>query len=414
MKITDFALIFIGVTLPIIIIVYINISFTIKALEQEMYYQKLVNSAVQDATIRMKEVENDDKENDYGYSGNINSKVSVNANIAVDTFFNSLYNNMDISGNKIAQEYLQIFVPAVAILDYNGIYISSMEEFNEIKKNPDGVETTEIVMKHKLKPKRYFTYTYGITFDNKVVESTEFITNNNNNNLFSIHTIEFSMDDFITHRSKEYITGNWVNRDVTTFYIGDDKNNSPLYDGSQNNIKNSSETVKNYVVNRVKNIRKDIIVDTIVKELSHAVNANNFYAKKNNITYNFAFPTTTKDEMYRYIENIGMLAFVQGISIGNKYLDYKAYGNSSIDLAIKYYISVPTDDSKYKRNLYHKDVMCPEYKVSGNTNAIGESVLVPRCVNTKQQAASLKATYLNADGSTKFVEGFYPCPICRP
>ena len=34
MKLTDFALIFIGVTLPIIIIVYVNVSFTIKAQEQ--------------------------------------------------------------------------------------------------------------------------------------------------------------------------------------------------------------------------------------------------------------------------------------------------------------------------------------------------------------------------------------------
>lgn len=60
MKITDLALVFIGIILPIIIVVYINVSFTIKAQEQEMYYQNIIDIAAQDAANQMKEVENDD------------------------------------------------------------------------------------------------------------------------------------------------------------------------------------------------------------------------------------------------------------------------------------------------------------------------------------------------------------------
>lgn len=75
MKITDFALIFIGITLPIIIVVYVNVSFTIKAEEQEMYYNKLITSAIEDATAAMKEVENTDKTIDYGYSGEQDKKL---------------------------------------------------------------------------------------------------------------------------------------------------------------------------------------------------------------------------------------------------------------------------------------------------------------------------------------------------
>ena len=56
MKITDLALIFVGILLPMIIIVYVNVSFTIKAEEQEMYYNKIINAAVQDAANQMKEV----------------------------------------------------------------------------------------------------------------------------------------------------------------------------------------------------------------------------------------------------------------------------------------------------------------------------------------------------------------------
>ena len=99
MKLTDFALIFIGVTLPIIIIVYVNVSFTIKAEEQEIYYKKIINAALNDASDQMKEVENSDVEIDYGYSGTSNNKISVNSQVAVDTFLNSLYNNFGIKGN---------------------------------------------------------------------------------------------------------------------------------------------------------------------------------------------------------------------------------------------------------------------------------------------------------------------------
>ena len=91
MKLTDFALIFIGVTLPIIIIVYVNVSFTIKAEEQEMYYKKVISTALNDASDQMKEVEKSDSEIDYGYSGTSNNKISVNSQVAVDTFLNSMY-----------------------------------------------------------------------------------------------------------------------------------------------------------------------------------------------------------------------------------------------------------------------------------------------------------------------------------
>ena len=105
MKLTDFALIFIGVTLPIMIIVYVNVSFTIKAEEQEIYYKKVINAALNDAADQMKEVESEDKELDYGYSGTEDNKVSINAQVAVDTFKNSLYNNFGIKGNETAEKY---------------------------------------------------------------------------------------------------------------------------------------------------------------------------------------------------------------------------------------------------------------------------------------------------------------------
>ena len=115
MKLTDFALIFLAITVPIILVVYINVSYTIKAVEQEMSYKKIINAAVDDATYAMKEVESDDKTIDYGYSGIWDKKVNLNAQIGVNAFFDSLYNNFGIKRNMPAEQYLQLYVPAVVV-----------------------------------------------------------------------------------------------------------------------------------------------------------------------------------------------------------------------------------------------------------------------------------------------------------
>lgn len=392
MKITDFALIFLGVVLPIIIVVYVNVSFTIKAVEEEMYYQKLVDSALQDATSMMKEVESEDPENDYGYSGEINNKVSVNAQVAADTFFGSLSNNFSIKGNQNAELFLKYFVPAIAVIDYNGVYISSIEEFNK-----DGKQ----VIDHVVKPKRYFSFTYGIDTDYNIITNLNTIQTKSNQSGFAVHTVEFTMDDYVVHRGKKNIGYNSVTYPSKGFYIADGKNNSDLYDGNLG--------LQDAVQNLLKQKRKEVIIDVITKELTYAVNKHNHYARLAGINYAFSFPFTTKDEMYRYVEDIGMLAFVQGLSVGNKYLNYKSYGGASLQLATKYYVSTPNEanGSKYIRNLYHKDINCPEYKVSNHSN------ITPEFVNTKQQAASLKASITTGAGSV-YVQGFYPCPLCRP
>ena len=98
MKSTDFALVFIAIILPFMIVLYINITFTIKAEEMEMYYEKVINSALDDAAYQMKQVESQDKKIDYGYSDSMNKKINVNAKVGVDSFFDSLYTTFGIKG----------------------------------------------------------------------------------------------------------------------------------------------------------------------------------------------------------------------------------------------------------------------------------------------------------------------------
>ncbi|MBO5909884.1 MAG: hypothetical protein J6Q15_00085, partial [Clostridia bacterium] len=148
MKLTDFALIFVAVFLPVVIISYVNTSFIVKAEKNEMYYRNIINSATRDAVAAMKQVENSDI--DYGYSGIIEKKVSISAKEAIRTFYSSLASNFGIMDNTNALEMIKMYIPVIAVIDYDGLYIHSLEEYS------DG--SREFVTKPKIK----YTYTYVI------------------------------------------------------------------------------------------------------------------------------------------------------------------------------------------------------------------------------------------------------------
>ncbi len=412
MKITDFALIFVGITLPIIITVYVNVSFTIKAEEQEMYYKKIINAALDDASNQMKEVENTDKEIDYGYSGTSDNKISVNAQVGVDTFLNSLYNNFGIKGNDTAENYLQYFIPAIAIIDYNGVQVSSIEEFTENGQN---------VIKHVLKPKKYYSYTYYLCAtpgDVSKLTYTEDYETAVKNGLHSTHIVEFTMDDYITHRGYVYKnTGDIDEIGVSSFYISDSKNNSKLVANVDSNasLLQREKDVLPKIISNLQNKRKSVIINSIQDEMEYATNNNNSYASQAGIRYNFVFPTLEEGEMESQIQNVGIMALVQGISIGNRYLNVRAYSTSKLTEITRYYLSIPNTDgiykTKYNLNLYHKDKNCPEYRAFASNK---ENVnITPSFLFTKQQAASVKAV-LKKDNTYIQLEGFYPCPVCNP
>lgn len=402
MKLTDFALIFIGVTLPIMIIVYVNVSFTIKAEEQEIYYKKVINAALNDAADQMKEVESEDKELDYGYSGTEDNKVSINAQVAVDTFKNSLYNNFGIKGNETAEKYLLYFIPAIAVIDYNGVQVSSIEEYSS-------------VIDHIVKPKKYYTYTYYIYKQDEKYYYTDTIESGID--VLSTHIVEFTMDDYVTHRG---FTKDGNEIPVTSFYLNDSNNNYRLaiagssIPSSKSSLSEAEklllrDTVDNESIpNFLNSKRSEVIVNCIQSEMEYATNNNNFYASNAGIKYNFVFPTLETSEMESQIKNVGIMALVQGISMGNRYLNVRAYSTSKLTEIVRYYLSTPSTTSKYNTNLYHKSDKCSEY-----LNSVHEN-LTPQYLFTKQQAASVNAVLKDKNNRYITLQGFYPCPVCNP
>lgn len=409
MRLTDLAIIFAAVLLPIVIIVYVNTSFVVKAEREEMYYKNLITSAVTDATDAMKKVENDDSKLDYGYSGIVDNKVSINADVAVDTFFTSLYNNLGIKGNAGSELAFKSYIPALAVIDYDGIYIYSAEE------DADGN------IDYVLKPKKYFTYMYYID-KNDGYKMKEYTKDSNvasaNANL--IYQVTFTQDDYVYLKVYKLKNGSLVELSddgigyLNAFYLTDRLNNDwligeskYLYNLGGGIVSSTLREAIARVADELMEIRKEVIAKICMQELSYAVNAHNYYAKKAGVKYNFTFGIESDADWYETVDGIGMIAVVQGISLGNRYLNYSAYSVSDLTVSKKYYLSNAmgeVENSEYAAignyQYYHSREDCPiyttylEYVENKSVDRV-----VPSFFYNKEEAAA---------------NGYRPCFVCKP
>ena len=114
------------------------------------------------------------------------------------------------------------------------------------------------------------------------------------------------------------------------------------------------------------------------------------------------------------MNGIGVISVIQGISLGNRYLNYKAYSAAELTETKKYYASLALEsdtqipvlvggilgekEERYylEYNLYHASTKCPvyEYYIS-----MTKSVVMPTYYQSRADAAT---------------QGYYACPICKP
>lgn len=401
MKLTDFALIFVAIFLPIVVLVFVNTSFVVKSEKQEMYYKNLMNSAITDAVSSMKHIENEDTDIDYGYSGIVDKKVSINAKTAVDTFYSSLANNFNVKNNQQSLERLKMYIPVIAILDYDGIYIHSAEQ------DEDGTIT------FVTKPKAYYTYSYVIKLEETINSKTyEIVTVDEETDITEInklsdyiYEINFTMDDYVYLNIYEITSDEKIGEIVHSkgFYLSDNNNNEELVYGAQNRIVTAQRrALRDQIVEKLDASKQRVIGEIGMRQISYAVNKHNLYADQAGINYTFTFSVESDATWYETMDGIGMIAIIQGVSLGNRYLNYKAYSASDLIMTKKYYVSkgVFTDEgnkiSYLSKDLYHISDKCEVYRAYMNTTT---ETLIPSYYSNKADAAT---------------QGYYPCPICKP
>ncbi|MEG0281567.1 MAG: hypothetical protein RR922_01195 [Clostridia bacterium] len=392
MKILDYAVIFIIIILPVILVVNINTSIKIKSQNMEVYYKNLIDSAISDASQEMKEVENTDNEVDYGYSGDGEKKVSINAQHAVNTFLDSMYFNFNIKGSQGGEDMLKTYIPAIAVIDYNGIHIYSVERFKN--------EAGQTVTKHILKPKKYFSYSYKLKVNGPgnahVYEIVPSTTPSGGAISDKIYTVNFTLNNYITYIATEDEPNLELKKgENLKRFMQDTLMTKALFGGV------SDEAYYEDLYKQLDAIRRQTIVNIVADEVSYAINKHNTFASSFNTTYRFNFPAISEDDWYATVQDTGILAFVQGMAVGNKFINHYSYGLSKLSYSQKYWptekcsnldffgITGPGALMRYDK-LYHKDKTCSVYKQT-------TKVTSPVSFSTRYEAAS---------------GGYSPCPVC--
>ena len=280
-------------------------------------------------------------------------------------------------------------------------------------------------IQYVLKPKKYFTYMYyiektSVGYNDFKYEMKEYTKNSDlaKANAKLVYQITFTQDDYVyLNVYQKQQNGDLINISqkgvnyVESFYLMDSINNEWLVGDSKylynfgDGIVSSilSETI-NEVAKKLTEIRKEVISKICMQELSYAVNAHNYYAKKAGVKYNFTFGIESDADWYETVDGVGMVAVVQGISLGNRYLNYSAYSATDLTVAKRYYLSNAIGEVENVNYsiigdylYYHSREDCPIYTTYIENKKIGK--IVPSFFYNKEEAAA---------------NGYKPCFVCKP
>ncbi|GGO07218.1 hypothetical protein [Saccharibacillus kuerlensis] len=292
MKITSFAIIFVMIFFPIFQVVSMHLEDQDKALELSRRYSSILRSAVQDAGY----VLNDTTEQDYQPGYGSKKFFRANKERAVDTFYRSLALNFGAADDPVALGALAGYIPAIAVIDYDGYYIYATEPFID--------SAGQAQLKAVWSPKKPYAYSD-----------------------ISGNTIQFTLDSFV--KSYDRRTNSWVQ-------------------GFREEIAANTGMPLLHEAETFENVRRQTIVNGIQNDLAYAINRHNQYATRYGIDYIFTLPQISEEEWDNSINDIGIAAFLQGIPVGDQAYNHYAFGGGRlIRTKMVYGSSDPVSGIKY-------------------------------------------------------------------
>lgn len=286
MRITNFAILFIVIILPFVVINMLNVEAQIDSLFLESRYNSAIDAASQDAATML--IYNAKQGNEALYESP--KSVRLNKEKAAEAFFQTLYLNFGVADDPYAQGALARYVPALVAIGYDGYFIYSEQEYIDAK--------GEVLIKHAWSMKKPYSYQ-----DAK-------------GNLLS-----FTLDDYVTvyeASTKSLKRGYLFEVDPTTGR----KYTSSLW----------SETDVPLLIDTTNfdSVRRQVIVAHIQDDLEYEINKHNHLVRRYGVAYTFTLPTIDQEEWNNTVDDVGVLAFVQGIPVGNQYYNNFALGGARI------------------------------------------------------------------------------------
>lgn len=267
MKQINIALIFIIIMIPIIVIQDIKANELAALASKKIEYNKAFESAIDDGIHELVEVDS-------------NRQLVLHKENGVRQFYQSLYANFGVLGNKLGEDNLRKYIPIILITDHDGFYI----HYQDV---------------HMVNGEKFITKKYSEKFPYSYEDD---------NYIYS-----FTLEDYI------YIM---------------DKNTFEVYEGIYTDLLDEFDELSYSVINDqvYDEFRRASIIDTMEVKMNYYVNHHNKIASQFGIEYNFWLPTIDEGDWSRTIDNIGILVIMQGYPYGSPGASFNRYGLSAARL----------------------------------------------------------------------------------
>ncbi|WP_408892233.1 hypothetical protein [Paenibacillus taichungensis] len=274
MKITDLSIVFVLIFLPIFWVISHNTDNAQEAQYLSNRYKMALQTAVLDAGAVMHQ--NEKQNDEAGYDST--KFVKADKELALATFTQTMALNMGIQDDPAAIRAMFNYIPAVVVLDYDGYYILANE--TEVTGN------LEDSFRQVWSPKKPYTY-----------------SDSNGS------SINFTLDGYIY--AYDAGLGMWV-------------------EGFQKELASSTQIPLLQNTETFEQIRRSRIVTSVQEELADVINRHNEFARRNGVSYTFTMPLISQEDWYNSINDTGLMAFIQGIPVGNQKINNYAIGGGRL------------------------------------------------------------------------------------
>lgn len=405
MKILHWTFIFLALIIPFSIICRNTVDSRFTALEDEVRINNAVDVATKDAIDQIIAVSGFNYDNEFGDVINITPKL---AQESINTFFHSMainYNipykttdttaSLDKSSDSYIKNYFAAYVPAVIVLAYDGFYIYSQEltsagyEYQLSSKIPYTYESPNGYTIGYTLGEDIYLYIDGECYSGRIQGNTlEEVRQAYKDDFEYEDAPTFTVDEIamLTNNMSEILyyldlKGKNIGNELlpvssSTTEIPFLQDYEKLSDGS-------------YSVGEFHKNRRKTIINIVSQCLSEEIAEHNRFADLLGSTYEFYLPEIPEDDWVNSIDDISIMAFVQGIPVGTlKGVYYNSYalGGSQI-VRRDYYYGIPYTNGGTTTNLYHKK-SCSLYDES-------------------------KVTELFITEEDAYASGYKPCLLCN-
>jgi hypothetical protein len=245
-----------------------------RTLLTELRYDAALDAAVDDAASQLIGNANQQREAQYGSD----KRISLNKEEAVAAFYRTLDAGFGVAGDPVAQGALHRYIPAIVIVGYDGFYVYSEQEWT----GPNG----KMIMKPVWGAKK--PYAYSDVAGN---------------------SLSFTLDQEVL--AYDAASGSWQ-------------------EGLRQDIWQQTSIPLLQDAEQFERTRRSTIVRAIQDELAYRINQYNETVSRSGFSYVFTLPLIPDEDWSNSIDDVGVLAFLQGIPMGARQYNSYALGGSRV------------------------------------------------------------------------------------